>query len=75
MKNETSVSINNLSENEENINKLINNKRMKKFVNIFISVKVWIEYLYEEIRLYFSLILIQHYELMIYFIIILYLNT
>jgi hypothetical protein len=48
---------------------------MKKFINIFISAKIWIKYLCEEIRLYFSLILIQYYKLMIYFIITLYLNA
>jgi hypothetical protein len=40
MKNEISVSINDLFENEENINELTDNKKMKKFINIFISAKI-----------------------------------
>jgi hypothetical protein len=40
MKDKTSVSIDDLFKSKENINKSTNNKRIKKFVNIFISVRV-----------------------------------
>jgi hypothetical protein len=40
MKNKTSANINNSSKNEENVNKLFNNKRIKKFVDIFISARI-----------------------------------
>jgi hypothetical protein len=29
---------------------------MKKFINIFILIKIWIKHLYEKIKLHFSLI-------------------
>jgi hypothetical protein len=40
MKNKTFININNLFKNEKNTNKLINNKKMKKFINIFILIKI-----------------------------------
>jgi hypothetical protein len=40
MKKETFVNINNSSENKKNANKLNENKKMKKFINIFISIRI-----------------------------------
>jgi hypothetical protein len=40
MKNKIFANINNSFKNEKNINKLINNKKIKKFINIFILIKI-----------------------------------